>query len=259
MEGRHVVLLLVSAVVSLSPDCVCGSELKVTVRPGDNIILYCDCKTSTGVYIVWKRNCSHENQPSLFLRTRFKSVLNSGNNQLSESPGNPFPHYHMVRNQSSESYDLLIMNITGSEEGLYYCGTEETKVEDTDRITHRPVYTYGNVTRIILNSTVQFSDHLKPCDSCCVCWKLLISVFAASAVLSSFLSFLLAYCLCLKKAKHRVNEKLPDTRRQTGGNLQDEDVCYAALEIRNAPRRTKRMKTQSSDFSTYSAINTSRM
>uniref|UniRef100_A0A3Q3GZ95 Ig-like domain-containing protein n=1 Tax=Labrus bergylta TaxID=56723 RepID=A0A3Q3GZ95_9LABR len=146
----------IETVVSLSPDCVCGSELKVTVRPGDNITLYCDCKTSTGVYIVWKRNCSHENQPSLFLRTRFRSVLNSGNNQLSESPGNPFPHYHMVRNQSSESYDLLIMNITGSEEGLYYCGTEETKVEDTDRITHRPVYTYGNVTRIILSKLSLF-------------------------------------------------------------------------------------------------------
>lgn len=40
---------------------------------------------------------------------------------------------------------------------------------------------------------------------------------------------------------------------------QGEDVCYAALEIRRASLRPKKKKTHSSDFSTYSSINTSRL
>uniref|UniRef100_A0A3Q3EKX4 Ig-like domain-containing protein n=1 Tax=Labrus bergylta TaxID=56723 RepID=A0A3Q3EKX4_9LABR len=94
---------------TVSPDCVCGSELKVTVRPGDNITLYCDCKRSTGVYIMWYRNCSHENQPSLVLKRNTGSWTES-------LP----PNFHLLKNQSSDSYDLLILNITESDEGLYY-------------------------------------------------------------------------------------------------------------------------------------------
>uniref|UniRef100_A0A3Q3EKZ4 Ig-like domain-containing protein n=1 Tax=Labrus bergylta TaxID=56723 RepID=A0A3Q3EKZ4_9LABR len=114
-------VLLVAAV---SPDCVCGSELKVTVRPGDNITLYCDCKRSTGVYIMWYRNCSHENQPSLVLKRNTGSWTES-------LP----PNFHLLKNQSSDSYDLLILNITESDEGLYYCGTEEPKIFTTATAT----------------------------------------------------------------------------------------------------------------------------
>ncbi|KAI3352445.1 hypothetical protein L3Q82_005398 [Scortum barcoo] len=59
-------------------------------------------------------------------------------------------------NESSDSYDLLIMNTTDSDEGLYYCGTEESKVEDNKYITTKRVYTYGNITtRIIFNKEPQ--------------------------------------------------------------------------------------------------------
>ncbi|KAK1885709.1 Immunoglobulin superfamily member 2 [Dissostichus eleginoides] len=120
-------------VVSFSHDWTSGSELERTVRPGENITLYCDCKLSTGVYIVWYRNCSHENQPSLVLKNEWTQTTNI------ERVLNPLPRFHFVRNYSSESYDLLIVNITETDEGLYYCGTEtfdkEAKELQTDQQT----------------------------------------------------------------------------------------------------------------------------
>lgn len=123
--------------------------LEVTIRPGDNIILYCDCKTSYGVNIVWYRNCSHKNQPSLVLKQNLNAWIHSSDALVAL---NPIPRFYFVKNNFSESYDLLIMNTTDSDEGLYYCGTEQTKVEDNGYITRRFVYRYGNITTRILFS-----------------------------------------------------------------------------------------------------------
>ena len=108
--------------------------MEVTVGPGDNITLYCDCKPSAGVFIVWFRNCSHENQPSLVLNVL---DLNDWNNFLIPA------RYKFVKNYSSDSYDLLIMNVSGSDEGLYYCGTKEKKVEVS---TEDIIYSYSKIT-----------------------------------------------------------------------------------------------------------------
>ncbi|XP_049428904.1 uncharacterized protein LOC125886615 [Epinephelus fuscoguttatus] len=250
MDRLHISLLILIGAVSCSNDSVSGSVLEVTVRPGDDITLYCDCKLSTGVYIVWYRNCSHENQPSLVLQTKHPSkTVNTENDPLKI-----LPRFQFVRNFSSASYDLLIMNITHSDEGLYYCGTVQTKVEDKEYITSRTIYRYGNITtRIVFSSSEP--HHPEASQECGVCWMLLFSLCPALAVFSSLLSSLLVYHLCQRKAKEpQVDQQRP----QTGMN-QDEDVCYAAVEIRQASQRPKKKKTQSSDFSTYSAINTSRM
>ncbi|XP_065814159.1 uncharacterized protein [Labrus bergylta] len=249
MEGRHVVLLLVSAVVSLSPDCVCGSELKVTVRPGDNIILYCDCKTSTGVYIVWYRNCSHENQPSLVLKV--KNILKQ----------NLPPNFHFLKNQSSESYDLLILNITESDEGLYYCGTEEPKVEDKENITSRYIYySYSNITRrIIFNAETNETPPPKMPQDCNECWILIFCLCPVVSIVSTLLSSLVVYHCSKKAEEHPVDQQRPDTRGHPRQS-QDDDVCYAAVEIRQKSKRPKKKKEpQTSDFCTYSALNTYRM
>ncbi|XP_065814096.1 uncharacterized protein [Labrus bergylta] len=248
MEGRHVVLLLVS-VVSLSPDCVCGSELKVTVRPGDNITLYCDCKRSTGVYIVWYRNCSHENQPSLVLK-RNKGLWTQ----------NLPPNFHLLKNQSSDSYDLLILNITESDEGLYYCGTEEPKVEDKEHITSKDIYSYSNITtRIIFNAEPNETPPPKMPQDCNECWILIFCLCPVLSIVSALLSSLVVYHCCKKAEEHPVDQQRPDTRghpRQSQGD----DVCYAAVEIRQKSKRPKKKKEpQTSDFCTYSALNTSRM
>uniref|UniRef100_A0A671XFY7 Ig-like domain-containing protein n=1 Tax=Sparus aurata TaxID=8175 RepID=A0A671XFY7_SPAAU len=119
---------------------VTGSVLEVSVRPGDNITLYCDCKKSTGVYIVWYRNCSHENQPPFILKTKDTRNLEI------------FPRFMFVENTSSNSFDLLIMNVTESDEGIYYCGTQHEKVEERDHIGSKTDYRFGNITtRIILS------------------------------------------------------------------------------------------------------------
>ncbi|XP_033976225.1 uncharacterized protein LOC117474510 [Trematomus bernacchii] len=251
MDGPHIFIYVLLGVVSFS-HWTSGSELEMTVGPGGNFTLYCDCKSSTGVYIVWYRNCSHENQPSLVLNTNAKRKdFMDINYSL-----NPLPRFHFVRNSSSESYDLLIINITETDEGLYYCGTGQFKVEQNKQITYSDIYTHGNIsTRIHVNSSELHLQECKLTGDCRVCWMLLFSLCPAAAALSSLLSSLLVYHLCKKEAKE------PQTDQQTAQSRlnQDEDVCYAALEIRPASKRPKRTTTQSSDFSTYSAINTSRM
>ena len=133
----------VPGVVSYGHDQVTGSVLEVSVRPGDNITLYCDCKKSTGVYIVWYRNCSHENQPPFVLETRGPRIYDL----------KIFPRYKFVDNTSSNSNDLLIMNVTQSDEGIYYCGTEHTKLEEKDYIAPKTDYRFGNITTRIILST----------------------------------------------------------------------------------------------------------
>nr|XP_040042922.1 uncharacterized protein LOC120825387 [Gasterosteus aculeatus aculeatus] len=250
MDGLHTFLVALLGVASCSHDWISGS---VTVRPGDNITLYCDCKLSTGLYTVWYRNCSHENHPSLVLKVgRSSSTLGYNLDSDTKDPQN-FPRFQFVRNSSFNSYDLLIMNITDSDEGIYYCGSEQRTVEDKELIGGQTLYRNGNVTtRVLISPDCSDSLLQTPECLCPLCWTLLVSLCPAIAVLSSVLSSLLVYHLCQKKAP-QPDQQTPQ-RRQHG----DEDVCYAALEIQQTSHRPKK-KIQSSDFSTYSAINTSRM
>ncbi|XP_041642208.1 uncharacterized protein LOC121509061 [Cheilinus undulatus] len=253
MGGLSVFLVILQGVVSLNHGGISGSTLEVTVKPGDNITLYCDCKIPTGVYIMWYRNCSHENQPPLVLELvpdkRTQSI--DAWDYLS-----PLPRFHFVKNQSSGSYDLLIENITDSDEGLYYCGTKEKKVQEDEKIKATTVYRYSNMTtRVHCESTEPYSPVTQDCS---VCWMLLFSICPALAALSSFLSSVLVYHLCKKTAgEPKTNGKRPD-REEKRREDEDEGVCYAALEIRQTSQRPTKKRSQSSDSTTYSAINTSR-
>ena len=61
----------------------------------------------------------------------------------------------MIWNTSSNSYDLLIKNITDSHLGLYYCGTEELNGEKGNK--KESVYTYGKIiTRILFGKLTIF-------------------------------------------------------------------------------------------------------
>ncbi|XP_040892408.1 uncharacterized protein LOC121180820 isoform X3 [Toxotes jaculatrix] len=252
MDGQQIFLFVLLGLASCSHDWISGSVSEMTFGAGDNITLYCDCKSSTGVYIVWYRNCSHVNQPSLVLKTMLQP--DAWKHKTEADILNPLPRFHLVWNSSSESYDLQIMNITDLDEGLYYCGTEQSRLET---LTPHYVYQYGNTTRILINTSVPH-QHETPRD-CGVCWRLLLSLCPASAVFSSLLSSLFVYHLCQKTAKGpKASRERLDNRDQTRGN-KDEDVCYAALEIRQASQRSKKKETQSSDVATYSAINTCQM
>ena len=119
--------------------------LELIVRPGENVTLYCDCNSSTGVYIIWFRNCSHENQPTFVLET----VEANPKKEIHHSYERKYLHYHFKWNISTSSYDLLINSISETHLGLYYCGTREKLTLDAGLTKF--VYTYGNsTTRILL-------------------------------------------------------------------------------------------------------------
>ena len=120
-------------------DILSNTEVELTVRPGENVTLYCDCKLSRGERNVWYRNCSHDNQPTFTLKWGSRDHYNEEN-------GDHFSHLHLVWNDSSNSLDLLIKNITDSHLGLYYCGTEEVTVVAGDKVSGKYIHTYGNVT-----------------------------------------------------------------------------------------------------------------
>ena len=128
----YFIFLIQGAVVS-------SYTAELTVNPGENVTLSCDCKPSTGESIVWYRNCSHENQPTRILRWDSSSENKDPNSSKD---------LNVMWNNSSKSYNLLIRNISDSHLGLYYCGTKKPVVIDTDKIFQKHILKYGNVTRI---------------------------------------------------------------------------------------------------------------
>ena len=71
-----------------------------------------------------------------------------------------------MRNSSSDSFDLLIINITETDEGLYYCGTDQFKVEQNEQITPTDIYTYGNIsTRIHVSEYAVLTNRFILIDS----------------------------------------------------------------------------------------------
>ena len=136
---------------------ISGSVLEVKVKPGVNITLYCDCKASTEVFVVWFRNCSHENQPSLVLNSKPQDWANP----------QKLPRFEFVKNDSSASYDLSIMNVSGSDEGFYYCGTEDLKKYGKGYSTEKRIYSYSNITTRVTVGKHFCLNYM--CD--CVCSK----------------------------------------------------------------------------------------
>ncbi|CAN9510447.1 unnamed protein product [Ophioblennius macclurei] len=215
------------------------SVLEVTARPGDNITVYCDCKPSRTLHIVWYRHCTHENQPPLVLKAR--------RSEFETNILKTFPHFRLVKNQTSESYDLLIINITRSYEGLYYCGTEEIKVEEKDRVSLKYDYVSGNVTtRIIFNSSEPQDDGT---SSCGLCWMLLVLLCPLVAGVSSLLT-----CQpCRRKGKDCDGDEEGCYTRGQIQCIQDEDMWLLSRDIQQT---LKKNKGWSSDltFCTYSPV-----
>ncbi|XP_034451460.1 uncharacterized protein LOC117767704 isoform X5 [Hippoglossus hippoglossus] len=150
------------------------------------------------------------------MKTRYQAELLQLNHEYKDDL-HPFPRFHLVKNESSESYDLLIMNISDSDEGLYYCGTEQVNTKDGKEKDKYIPTSYGNVTRMIL--TYSMGDH-SGCSSSggFASWRLVVFT-PAIAILSSLLSFILVYHFCQK------SDKEPQVQRRQTKQKQDEDMC----------------------------------
>ncbi|KAL1282598.1 hypothetical protein QQF64_001401 [Cirrhinus molitorella] len=187
-----------------------GEEVEMKVRPGDNITLYCDRSLTLGSYIVWIRNCSHENQPSLII-------------DYEKLTKKIFPRFSFIQNSYSNSFDLHITNISVSDLGLYYCAKLDNNItKDSKGIVYSlKVYYYGNqITRLSLKATSS-----TPPD-CVLCWTLLFSVCPVCVLLSSVMSSLCVYCYCLAQTadvllfrQTRIYGEEVETKVRPGDNI----------------------------------------
>ncbi|XP_052401297.1 uncharacterized protein LOC127948698 [Carassius gibelio] len=219
------------------------------VRPGDNITLYCDRSLTLGSIVVWIRNCSHENQPSLIIDFRKLDV-------------EIFQRFRFIHNPYSKSYDLHITNISVSDLGLYYCAKLEMKVNEDEKgfISQSEVYYYGNKTTRLSLEVTSCSGPLDtpstppPVSDCVLCWMLLFSVCPLCVLLSS----ICVYCLCCRKATDSATDQKNKLKsRNIIEENYDSEVCYASVDLMTRRQnRQKKTQMQSSDFTTYAPVRT---
>ncbi|XP_073716101.1 uncharacterized protein [Misgurnus anguillicaudatus] len=164
-----------------------GTEMKMKVKPGDNVTLFCDCVIPLSYFIVWFRNCTHEHQPSLLINAEhfFKGT---------------FPRFNFVHNSSSNTFDLHIKNISVYDEGIYYCAKAEKKISGT--LSSRLEYQYGNRSThlaVLVSGCREMSSSTvsppPPVSDCFLYLGLLVSV----CVVCFLLCFICVYCLCQRK------------------------------------------------------------
>nr|XP_055059943.1 uncharacterized protein LOC129443780 [Misgurnus anguillicaudatus] len=215
---------------------VFGIEVKITVKPGDNVTLYCDCVIPLGSHIFWIRNSSYGNQSYLLLSA--EELFNEN-----------FPRFNFVPNISSNSYDLHIKNISVDDEGIYYCAKAERKIASVHGMLE---YQYGNRTTLltVLETLSTFTetpsptppyDHLKMMPL----WMPLVIVCPVCVLI----------CLC---CLYRRKKKTDSGARMLTNSRHDEgerEVYYASLNRTSLQQKQLRDKRLSnSDFSTYSQL-----
>ncbi|XP_036439282.1 uncharacterized protein LOC118816795 [Colossoma macropomum] len=150
-------------------------------------------------------------------------------------------------------------NVTNSDVGLYYCAIHERKIteDDTGVILYEDVYHYGNrTTRLSL--LIPFAQ-TTPVSDCSVCWKLLVSVCPVCVLFSSLLSSTCVYCICINKTKAEAESgqewrnKIQSQKSRTNEEVEEDEVCYASLDVRGQKQlKKKKKRVESFDFSTYS-------
>ncbi|KAI4900922.1 hypothetical protein NFI96_015822 [Prochilodus magdalenae] len=250
---------------------ISGAEVEMRVRPGDNVVLYCDCVVRARTFIVWFRKSSDEDQTPLIISA-----------DKFTQPAFFVPTI-FIKNPSISTRDLLVTNVSESDLGLYYCALwERTSVNGVQRdVYHNGARTTRlslleasvlcavptSTTTIIQTHPTLQTTSTPPVSDCTGCWKLLFIVCLVGVLLSSVVSSICVYYICKKRTEgtllvftvkeknQREKEKSPNqqirTREEVGGG----DVCYAALDLPSRgqkPLKKKKRRVESSEFSTYS-------
>ncbi|KAM9449854.1 uncharacterized protein Hap1MRO34_022322 [Clarias gariepinus] len=209
METSRVALIALVCVVFSSQKRISGAEVEMRVRRGDDVTLYSDCVSDSGFITVWFRNCSEKDHPRIMI-----SLADLVNGELL---GGDLTRYSFLLNKSTNAYDLLIKNITESDQGLYYCALTEQKFSgnNKDILNRLDVYHYGNrVNRLSVQESCP--SVCEPCVSePSVSWELVLSVCAVCVLLSSFLSSICVYCLCTHTTKEIKTEPAGTKKRTT--------------------------------------------
>ncbi|XP_046698892.1 uncharacterized protein LOC124381361 [Silurus meridionalis] len=219
------------------------------VRPGDGITLYSDCVWKSGFNPVWFRNCSVKDHPRLMIALVDLTV--------SDALGGDFTRFSFLVNDSTNTHDLRIKNVTVSDQGVYYCALrEKTFLKDDDGVLKSlSVYHYGN--RFSRLSVLEpYSTVCDPCVSeWSVSWKLVLSVCVVCVLISSLISSICVYCFCTNTTKgEEKDDSKPSQRSDVVG---EDEVCYVSLDIQKLKRNRKKKKKKSvqhSDISTYSEV-----
>ncbi|XP_053475516.1 uncharacterized protein LOC128604420 isoform X2 [Ictalurus furcatus] len=252
METSRVALIALVCVVFSGQKRISGAEVETRVRQGDDVTLYSDCVVKVGFYAVWFRNCSEKDHPRLMIS--YSDLLHG-----------PFPRHSFVFNVSTNVHDLLIKNVTESDQGVYYCAVTENNItkDKGGVIISTEVFHYGNRwTRLsVLEEATVSPNTPTPCVSeWSVSWKLVLGVCAVCVLLSSLLSSICVYCLCTNTTKEEKADQRRSGKRQSQRSDEvGDEVCYASLDIQNLKKKKKRKRrVQHSDFSTYSEVRTDR-
>lgn len=154
----YIICYVCAGVLFCERQIIFATEVKIRVKPGDNVTLFCDCVIPLGSQIYWIRNNSFENQSSLLINAQ---DLFTGN----------FQRFSFVPNSCSNFYDLHIVNISVFDEGIYYCAKVEIKFGDNKKsqLDYKWEYHYGKwrTHLSLLGKTVHYSYISTCCFKSC--------------------------------------------------------------------------------------------
>ncbi|XP_041930803.1 uncharacterized protein LOC121694386 [Alosa sapidissima] len=257
MNWLHCSSIAFLCAVSLVCQRVSSIDMELHVRPGDDIILYCDRVKKTGSDIVWFRGFSADAQTCTNI-----SVMEAYRNQVYNLSATS--HLTPVWNAVNQSYDLEINGVRELDRGLYYCASEDkVRPLQSETVAWRKVYNFSKdaIWVSVTGSCVTLDAVPTTCSpfpwECGQCWVVLVSLCLACVLLSAVISSACVYCLCSKTDKGITESGLPQNRTDMQVNrnrrqIEDGDLCYASLNlpiVKNKQRQNKR--THNSDF-TYS-------